>query len=215
MRALLTPRRTLGLFSILAACSLAACGGKAASPSSSSSDSSSSNGNGSSTTTGSSSSGGTSGRTDDAGAQANDAATGESTFPLGVYGNCVQTVNQGASSASLPTGGTVALSSSGSTLVAMLSDYSVSIDFAPTSGTTATLAPNQSVPGPWASCGGGVSPSGGIADPGPGPGDFEPNSGVLNYDANTLFVSLVGNIVPQADDCDGGPADLSLTCTMP
>ncbi len=154
----------------------------------------------------------TSGTREDAGA--------EESFPLGLYDGC--SLEEEPNTLGFFSG-TVTLSLTRGVLAAtfggadgsVTSGLSGSLDFTETTGTSASLAPaGQPLPGPWAECGGGGTPGGGIADPVPCGGTLDVASGMLTYDANTLFLTMVGNVeLPDGGDHFAGPLTATVTCT--
>jgi hypothetical protein len=131
---------------------------------------------------------------------------------LGVYGDC-SFGNLGFASG---TGGTLTLTKSQSGVLTMTyanPQASFSLDFAPTSDTSATLAPpNQ--PMPWSAlCWSGtvVTDSGLPIDPSSTSLTLMVTSGALTYDAETVFLSVVGT--PETDATCEGKSTGSLTCS--
>jgi hypothetical protein len=141
-----------------------------------------------------------------------DDASAVTSFPLGTYGPCSVTDSPNTLGVS---GGTITLSSADGILVAKLSGSPTgSLDFEETSSTSATIHPvGQSIVGGWTECGGGVSASGGIADPGPGTAPLVLTGATLTYNASTLFLTMVGNVeVADGSDCSGGMLSATVTC---
>ncbi len=140
-----------------------------------------------------------------------DATTGWSQV-LGVYGDC-SFGNLGFASGS---GGTLTLTENASgalTVTYAATQTSFSLEFTPTSDTSAVLAPtNQSMP--WeALCwtGAEVTDSGVPIDPGATALTLRVTSGALTYDAETVFLSVVGT--PETDATCEGKSTGSLTCS--
>ena len=144
-------------------------------------------------------------------AGAPDATTGWSDV-LGVYGDC----SYGNLGFAAGKGGTLTLTETSAGLTAAYTattGTSFSLDFAQTSNTSATLAPpNQTMP--WeALCwtGPAITDSGLPIDPGPTALTLRVTSGALTYDAETVFLSVVG--VAETDAMCEGRSNGSLTCS--
>jgi hypothetical protein len=87
------------------------------------------------------------------------------------------------------------------------------LDFSVTTDTSANLAASgQPLQGAWAYCGGGVDDAGGIADPVPSEATLNVTTGSLTYDSSTLFLSIVGEVIPPGPSCSGGQVAAAFTC---
>jgi hypothetical protein len=147
----------------------------------------------------------------DSGGASDDASTTAS-FPLGKYGPCALSDSPNTLGGS---GGTITLSESDGVLVTKLSGTPTgSLDFEPTSGTSATIHPaGQSIVGSFTECGGGANESGAISDPSPGTATLVLTGATLTYNASTLFLTMVGNVdVKDGSGCFGGPLSATVTC---
>jgi hypothetical protein len=135
-------------------------------------------------------------------------------FPVGTYGNCTLSDEPNTVGGGL---GGVSLSRQNGTLVVRFGDGGApgSLEFSQTSPSSASLSTSsQKWVGPWTWCGGGVSPSGGIADPVPAVGTLDVESGMATYNGSTLFVTIAGTVEPaDGGGCSTGPLSAAITCT--
>jgi hypothetical protein len=148
----------------------------------------------------------------DSGVVGTGAAT-DAGFAVGSYGMCMLTDEPNTLGGSF---GGASVSSENGSLVVRFGDGSApgSLTFSQTSPTSASRSPSkQKWVGPWTWCGGGVSARGGIADPVPGVGTLDVESGMATYNASTLFVTIAGTVEPvDGGGCSSGPLSAALTC---
>jgi hypothetical protein len=151
----------------------------------------------------------------EAGAMAeSDATVDGSSFPVGLYGQCVSSSSSGLDGAN----GTIDIALSGSQVTLTFpgdAAPSGALTFVLTTSTSGTLAPpGQSLVGYWSWCGAGITDTGIPIDPTPRRGELDVTSGAVTVDGSTVFVSIVGEAEPIDEDCSGGQrVTATFTCT--